>query len=389
MSDPIIIPVAPQALSVRILSDEQAMSAGINPAIFRGKNAYLHIRYAPNGSPMDDEIGTIPNEYIGLCTNDNPEAPTTADSYVWIHISHQNAEDARVAAEQARATAEQDRIAVESARVAAESDRASAEQGRVTAEAARETAEAAREAAPKYLHIRYAEVENPGDGQILTTPNDYIGTAVTANSVAPTSASAYQWARFRGHDGTGTGDMHTSIYDPTQSGVVLRAAQADALADGATVPVAQVNGLGEALAAKVPTTRKVNGKALDVDVTLGAEDVGARAADWTPTASDVGAAEAIHTHSGYAPKATIATGTLTVAGWTGTAAPYTQTLTIAGVPGDQAVPVHMGMAETITLAQIEAWGKAVVIGSAHAAGSVTFKALKDKPTVDLPVVIEW
>ncbi|MEA4899332.1 MAG: hypothetical protein VB065_14110 [Eubacteriales bacterium] len=250
MSDPIIIPVAPQALSVRILSDEQAMSAGINPAIFRGKNAYLHIRYAPNGSPMDDEIGTIPNEYIGLCTNDNPEAPTTADSYVWIHISHQNAEDARVAAEQARATAEQDRIAVESARVAAESDRASAEQGRVTAEAARETAEAAREAAPKYLHIRYAEVENPGDGQILTTPNDYIGTAVTANSVAPTSASAYQWARFRGHDGTGTGDMHTSIYDPTQSGVVLRAAQADALAAGASIGTDQVTGLDMALAGK-------------------------------------------------------------------------------------------------------------------------------------------
>lgn len=208
---------------------------------------------------------------------------------------------------------------------------------------------------------------------------------------------------YNGRDGLGAGDMLLSVYDTNNDGVVDRADVADALDAEARIGIAQVTDLEGTLDGKsstshthtaadvgaVPTTRTVNGKALDVDVTLGAEDVGARAADWMPTASDVGAAEASHTHSGYAPKATIATGTLTVAGWTGTAAPYTQTLTIAGVPGDQSVPVHMGMAETITLAQIEAWGKAVVIGSAHAAGSVTFKALKDKPTEALPVVIKW
>lgn len=39
----------------------------------------------------------------------------------------------------------------------------------------------------------------------------------------------------------------------------------------------------------VPTTRKVNGKALSTDVTLAAADVGARPSTWTPTATDVGA----------------------------------------------------------------------------------------------------
>lgn len=40
---------------------------------------------------------------------------------------------------------------------------------------------------------------------------------------------------------------------------------------------------------RVPNTRKVNGKALSADITLDADDVGARPNTWTPSASDVGA----------------------------------------------------------------------------------------------------
>lgn len=39
----------------------------------------------------------------------------------------------------------------------------------------------------------------------------------------------------------------------------------------------------------VPTTRKVNNKQLNADITLDAEDVGARPDTWTPTAAQVGA----------------------------------------------------------------------------------------------------
>lgn len=39
----------------------------------------------------------------------------------------------------------------------------------------------------------------------------------------------------------------------------------------------------------VPTTRKVNGKALSSDISLSADDVRARPSNWTPAASDVGA----------------------------------------------------------------------------------------------------
>jgi hypothetical protein len=42
----------------------------------------------------------------------------------------------------------------------------------------------------------------------------------------------------------------------------------------------------------VPTSRKVNGKALSSDISLTASDVGARPSTWMPTAADVGAAPA-------------------------------------------------------------------------------------------------
>ena len=48
----------------------------------------------------------------------------------------------------------------------------------------------------------------------------------------------------------------------------------------------------------VPTTRTVNGKPLSSDVTLTAEDVGARDSSWVPSATDVGAVPTSRTVNG-------------------------------------------------------------------------------------------
>ena len=47
----------------------------------------------------------------------------------------------------------------------------------------------------------------------------------------------------------------------------------------------------------VPTSRTINGKALNSNITLSASDVSARPNTWTPTASDVGAAPSSHNHT--------------------------------------------------------------------------------------------
>ena len=62
----------------------------------------------------------------------------------------------------------------------------------------------------------------------------------------------------------------------------------DALSDTSKNPV-QNKVITAALNDKVPITRKVNGKALNGDISLSAADVGARPSNWTPTAADIGA----------------------------------------------------------------------------------------------------
>lgn len=80
---------------------------------------------------------------------------------------------------------------------------------------------------------------------------------------------------------------------------------------------------------------------------------------------------------------TVVTGTLTAAGWIGSAAPYTQTLTVTGVTTTNNVIFDLGMSVTST--QLNAAIDAKLKATAQAANSVTIKAFGDKPTVDIPV----
>jgi len=144
-----------------------------------------------------------------------------------------------------------------------------------------------------------------------------------------------------GPSGDGSGDMHTSTYDPAKTGTVNNARKlggklpsdyADAThthsaddvnagtlsADRLPVVPVSKGGTGAATAAEglaalggVPTTRTVNGKALSDNISLAATDVGAIATETDPTVpawakqpqkpaythTEVGAAAASHTHT--------------------------------------------------------------------------------------------
>lgn len=52
-----------------------------------------------------------------------------------------------------------------------------------------------------YIHIRYADVPNPTNAQMKTTPSAYIGLCVNTSSADPTTASSYTWSRWEGEDG--------------------------------------------------------------------------------------------------------------------------------------------------------------------------------------------
>ena len=320
MSDPIIIPVAPQALSVRIINDEQAMSAGINPAIFQGP-------IGPVGPTPVLTIGTV--DY-----GDDPSATITGtpESPILNLVLPRGLQG------------------------------------------------------PIGLTGPTGDTGPIGNGItsfVRTSGNGAPGTT-DVYTLTMTDGQTAQVTVYNGNDGTGTGDMHTSEYvTPGGTGVVLRAAQADALAEGATVEIEQVNGLGEALNGKVPTTRKVNNKALDADVTLDAGDVGARPDDWKPSVGDVeGLGGAL------AAKANVTTEipvTIPLGAWQGSAAPFTAEVAVPGVAVD--TKGRIGLANGLTPEQREAGRGAMIDVASVGAGVVNLVADGDKPGIDLPAVV--
>lgn len=82
------------------------------------------------------------------------------------------------------------------------------------------------------------------------------------------------------------------------------------------------------------------------------------------------------------------TATLTVAGWTGSTAPYTQQVTVSAFTGDKfamAYPVY-GSDVNANLALKEACG--MVSFASRGDHKITFTCLEDKPTVDIPIAVE-
>lgn len=73
--------------------------------------------------------------------------------------------------------------------------------------------------------------------------------------------------------------------------------------------------------------------------------------------------------------------------WTGTTAPFTLVLTVSGVTAsttDQEIyqPVNP------TAAQVEAYNNAILRDGGQAANQITLKAYGDKPTIDIPIIVE-
>ena len=124
---------------------------------------------------------------------------------------------------------------------------------------------------------------------------------------------------------------------------------------GGKVPAGQLPAMNY-----VPTTRKVNNKALSADITL--------------TATEVGAAV----------PSTQVSATLTTA-WAGTAAPYTQAVTITGMTATKNGII--GLAPTATAAERAAARAASLMLTSQGADTITVTADGDKPTIAIPIVV--
>lgn len=155
----------------------------------------------------------------------------------------------------------------------------------------------------------------------------------------------------------------------------------------------------------VPTSRTVNGHALSADVTLDAEDVGARPDTWTPSAADVGAIPATEKGTASGVATLDGTGKLTeaqkpayTASEVGAAKPgdvFTVTLLASGwseksqtVNDERFVTSGYAFITNPADASFAAWAEAVIHGQdVTVAGQMTFTCAGDAPTGDITVKI--
>lgn len=120
-------------------------------------------------------------------------------------------ENARILAESGRQSAESVRVTSENARVSAESSRASAEIERAANEIIRE-------------QFEFKGNYDAGTGYVVNNVVFYNGSSYVciANSTGnlPTNATYWKMVAQKGLDGTGSGDMHTDVYDQNNNGIV-------------------------------------------------------------------------------------------------------------------------------------------------------------------------
>ena len=139
-----------------------------------GRTPYLHIKYSDNGTSFTANSGETPGAYIGQYTDFTVTDSTTFSAYTWSKIKGETG-----------AKGSTGPTGPAGAKGATGATGPTGSQG--------------IPGTSQYFHIRYsaASTGNP----MVTTPNTYIGTAVTSSATAPTAYTSYKWSQFKGSQG--------------------------------------------------------------------------------------------------------------------------------------------------------------------------------------------
>lgn len=112
---------------------------------------YVHVKWSdsPDGSGMGD----APGAYMGICSNESPDAPADPAAYAWAKVRGEDGQ----------------------------------------------RGEDGEDGTPSYLHVKWAD-DAHGAG-MRETPGPYMGTCVDSAEVDPTDPGRYAWALVKGADG--------------------------------------------------------------------------------------------------------------------------------------------------------------------------------------------
>lgn len=192
-----------------------------------GTSTYVHIKYSEYENPTDDQMTEIPNAYIGICTDNNQEDPTTASSYTWSKFEGKDGTDGLPGKDGEDGTSTYVHFAYATSSdgskgfsttsfdgalyIGVLTDNTQEDSPRYQDYAwSRMRGEDGTDGIPgkdgedgtsSFVHIKYSDYPNPTDEQMTETPSTYIGICTDSNQQDPITASSYTWSKFEGKDG--------------------------------------------------------------------------------------------------------------------------------------------------------------------------------------------
>lgn len=140
-----------------------------------GASSYVHIKYSAIAKPtLPSQISDTPNEYIGICTDNNEDDPTDPGPYTWSKFEGRDGKNGI--------------------------------QG-----------PAGKDGTPTYVHFAYSTTAD-GSGSFNIEPFDgakYIGVLTNSTKEDSLTHTDYTWSRMRGEDGTNgkNGDYIKDIFE--------------------------------------------------------------------------------------------------------------------------------------------------------------------------------
>ncbi|WP_042372487.1 hypothetical protein [Bacteroides neonati] len=141
------------------------------PAGADGRTSYLHIKYSDNGTTFTANNGETPGAWIGQYADFEQVDSTVFGAYTWTKVKGDTGATGAVGPTGATG--------------------ATGATGPTGSQGIPGTSQ--------FLHVRYSA--NANGNPMVTTPNTYIGIAVTGSSTAPTAYTSYTWAQFKGSQG--------------------------------------------------------------------------------------------------------------------------------------------------------------------------------------------
>ena len=194
-----------------------------------GVSSYVHIKYSAIANPtLPSQISDTPNEYIGICTDNNEDDPADPGPYTWSKFEGRDGKNGIQGPAGKDGTSSYVHFAYSTTADGSGNFNVEPFDGAkyigVLTNSTKEDSlthtdytwslmkgadgrdglpgKNGKDGTSSYVHIKYSATMPDSDDDMTETPSEYIGICTDQNPKDPTTYTSYKWSKLEGTDGT-------------------------------------------------------------------------------------------------------------------------------------------------------------------------------------------